>query len=178
MVETLFAVVFLTTFFFAAMQFIMVSIAWLRANEAAQAGLRCAIVSEGSTVEGAGSGNPNNRAQTAVSYILGFGLPAKAVLWDKIPAESARQRHNGGQAGRDHSSGPNMNGANIRMFSLHVYYFQKLMFSSFFSGMSAFGMLNVSDKYGPSGAAHCRMIKPPDWRYYEKAYPEAYCFNE
>lgn len=168
MVETLFTIVFITGMFFAAMQVAILSTAWLRANEAAQAGTRCAIVSNGSTTEGAEGQNPSTKAQIAVSYILGLGLPAKTVVWDKYPLESA---------GNDHSSGPQTNGAQIRMFSVHVYYFEKLMFSSLLKPVSTLGFLNISDKYG-GGAAHCRMIKPPDWRYYEKAYPGAYKFNE
>jgi len=33
-------------------------------------------------------------------------------------------------------------------------------------------MLDVSRKYGVTGAAHCRMVKSPDWEYYKKSWKD------
>jgi hypothetical protein len=145
-VETLFASVFLTLVFFGAIGITRMVTAWLRANEAAQAGLRCALVTTGSTVEGAETGDPEKRARLAVLWAMGASFPARVELWDKSVLE---------EAGKDHSSGPEKNGALIRMFSVHIY-----------------------PLGGAEFKAHCRMIKPPDWRYYEKAYPGAYYFDK
>jgi hypothetical protein len=133
-VETLFTTVFLTAVLFAAIQLMITIMLWLKANEAAQAGLRCALVSKGSSAEGAGGENPGTKAREAVFYILGANYPANTEIWDKPLSEG--------------------NEAEIRMFSIHIYYSQKMKF-----------------------AAHCRMIKPPDWRFYDRAYPGAYNFE-
>ena len=133
-VETLFTTIFLTAVMFAVIQLLITITLWLKANEAAQAGLRCALVAKGSTSEGAGGENPGATARKAVLYILGANYPANIELWDK-PLSDGNQ-------------------AETRMFSLHIYYYQKMKF-----------------------AAHCRMIKPPDWRFYGRAYPGGYTFE-
>ena len=143
-VETLFTTVFLTAVLFAAIQLMMTVMSWLKADEAAQAGLRCALVSKGSSSEGAGGEDPGAKAREAVFYVLGADCPAAITLWDKPLSEG--------------------NAAETRMFSLHIYASQKLMFASLLAPLRDY-------------AAHCRMIKPPDWRFYGRAYPGAYEFE-
>ena len=169
MVETLLVIIFMTIIFFAAIQFFLVAVYWLRANEVAHSVLRCAIVSKGSTIEGADGQNPQNIATATANLIFSGDTIVSTKLWDKEPY---------GASGIDHSSGNNAQGSIIRTFGAHVYYMQKLMFGSIFGGLSSgFGnnqFLSVSKRSGlPSGAAHSRMVKSPDWRYYDKAYPEA-----
>ena len=169
MVETLLVIIFITIIFFAAIQFFMVAVYWLRANEAAHSVLRCAIVSKGSTIAGADGQNPQNSATVAANLIFSGDTIVNAKLWDKEPY---------GASGIDHSSGNNAQGAIIRTFGVHIYYIQKLIFGSIFgrlsSGYGSNQFLSVSKRSGiPSGAAHSRMVKSPDWRYYDKAYPQA-----
>ena len=186
-VETLLTtVIFVTAISFAALQVVLIANGWLIANDAAFSAVRCAIVAKGATDEGAGGEDPELKALYAANLVLGGNLPAIVKLWSKNPLESA---------GEDRSSSNNSDheGAQIRMFSAHVYYVQKIMFASIlqpvnplrnFGGIfgSFYGgglkYLAVSKKYGPTGAAHCRMIKSPDWKYYEKAYPDAKTFDE
>lgn len=177
MIESmLITVLFLSAIVFVMVQFSLITFGWLRANDAAQAGVRCAIVAKGISA----SSEAENAAQTGILYVLGAGLPAKATVWEK----------NLGDA-KDHA------GSAVRMFSAHAYYIQKIMFSSILQpflgendpfiktgGMAGsfygggFGMLDVSRKYGITGAAHCRMVKSPDCDYYDKAYKGAKKFNE
>jgi hypothetical protein len=169
MVETLLVIIFMTIIFFAAIQFFLVAVYWLRANEAAHSVLRCSIVSKGSTIAGADGQNPQNSATVAANLIFFGDTIAIAKLWDKDPY---------GVSGIDHSSGNNAQGAIVRTFGAHIYYAQKLMFGSMFgrlsSGLGSTQFLSVSNRSGlPSGAAHSRMVKSPDWRYYNKAYPQA-----
>ena len=154
-VETLFTTVFLTTVLFAAIQLMISIMSWLKANEAAQAGLRCALISKGSTADGAEGENPAAKAREAMLYILGTNPPGNIEIWDKSILEDA---------GTDHSSGPDENGAEVRMFSIHLYVSQKLLFASLLAPLRDY-------------TAHCRMIKPPDWRFYGHAYPGAYEFE-
>ncbi|PKN02075.1 MAG: hypothetical protein CVU77_01250 [Elusimicrobia bacterium HGW-Elusimicrobia-1] len=182
-VETLLVtVLFLTAIIFTMVQFTMITLGWMRANDAAQAGVRAAIVTKGNSSAGAEGEDPEQNAQTAITYVLGIGLPAKATIWNKNPL---------GKAGADHSGNPK------QMFSAHAYYTQSVMFSSILQpilgdndpfiqseGMAGsfygggYGTLDVSRKYGVTGAAHCRMMKSPDWKFYETAYPGAKKFNE
>jgi len=169
MIETLLVIILMTIIFFAAIQFFLVAVYWLRANEAAHSVLRCSIVSKGSTIAGADGQTPQNSATVAANLIFFGDTIAIAKLWDKDPY---------GVSGIDHSSGNNAQGAIVRTFGAHIYYAQKLMFGSMFgrlsSGLGSTQFLSVSNRSGlPSGAAHSRMVKSPDWRYYDKAYPEA-----
>ena len=169
MVETLLVIIFMTIIFFASIQFFLVAVYWLRANEAVHSVLRCAIVSKGSTIAGADGQNPQSIATTAANLIFSRDTIVNVKLWDKEPY---------GASGIDHSSGNSEQGAIVRTFGAHIYYIQKLMFGSIFGGLSSgFGsnqFLSVSKRNGlPSGAAHSRMVKSPDWRYYDKAYPQA-----
>lgn len=156
MVETLFSTIFLIFLCFAAVQFYMIVITWLRANEAAQSAVRCAIVSKGATINGADGESPEDKAQNAASLIFSVdSIPPSVKLWEKP------ERNDDLYLGIDQSSSQDGKGAGIKMFSAHIYYKQKLMFSSFFNRLGFF-----------DGAAHCRMIKSPDWKFYDKAYPE------
>ena len=173
MVETLLVIVFMTIIFFASIQFFLIAVYWLRANEISHSVLRCAVVSKGSTTAGADGSNPEKNATIAANILFFDESIATARLWDK---ESY------GNSGIDHSSGNRSQGAIMRTFGAHIYYGQKLMFGSMFGGLSTgignIQFLNVSNRTGlPSGAAHSRMVKSPDWRYYEKAYPQADNFN-
>jgi len=164
-------ILFLTAVIFAMVQLCMIGYGWLRANDAAQAGVRCAIVAKGAT---ASSNEAKNAAQYGITYCLGAGLPAKATLYDE-PLGNLKDR-----AGRS-----------IRMFSAHAYYIQRLMFASLLQPIAGdkdpfiksrglaggfYGggvpMLDVSRKYGVTGAAHCRMVKSPDWEYYKKSWKD------
>ncbi|MCD6422771.1 MAG: pilus assembly protein [Elusimicrobia bacterium] len=164
-------ILFLTAVIFAMVQLCMIGYGWLRANDAAQAGVRCAIVAKGAT---ASSNEAKNAAQYGITYCLGAGLPAKATLYEKTLG-NLKDR-----AGRA-----------IRMFSAHAYYIQRLMFASLLQPIAGdkdpfiksrglaggfYGggvpMLDVSRKYGVTGAAHCRMVKSPDWEYYKKSWKD------
>jgi len=171
MIETLLiTILFLTAVVFAMVQLNLIAYGWLRSNDAAQAGVRCAIVAEGATA----NNKAKNVAQYAVNYVLGAGLPAKVTVWEK----------NLGSL-KDRSGRP------IRMFSVHAYYIQRVMFpsllqpiagdndpfiksqgyaGSFYGG--GVSLLDVSRKYGITGAAHCRMVKSPDWEYYNKSWKD------
>jgi len=145
---------------------------WLRANDAAQAGVRVAVVTD--TVSTDDGSNAQSIAQKAILYVLGIGLPAKTTVWKK-PLGSLEDR----------------GGSNIYMYSAHAYYLQKVMFASllqpimgdndpfiksggmvgsFYGG--GIGALEVSKKYGVTGAAHCRMIKSPDWEFYNRSWKD------
>jgi hypothetical protein len=177
MVETAISVIFLTMACFAAIQFYMIAVGMLRANEAAFSACRCAVVSKGSTTDGALNEKPEDRAKLAAWYILGLGLPPQAVtVWQKPKIEKGESSW-----GKDHSSGEpvdaNGKGADIRAFTAMIYYQQKIMFSRFFPGLATANRLSVSTKYGPTGVASSRQIKSPDWKYYDHAYPGARQFQ-
>jgi len=59
-------ILFLTAVIFAMVQLCMIGYGWLRANDAAQAGVRCAIVAKGAT---ASSNEAKNAAQV---WVLDF----------------------------------------------------------------------------------------------------------
>jgi hypothetical protein len=168
LVESLFSLVVLTAAFFAAVQFCLIAYAWLRANDAAFSGVRCAVVCKRNAAQGGEADQPQTAATRAALYVLGTGLPAQVTLYDKDPL---------GAAGTD------LSGNAKKAFSVHVYYRQKLMFSSFLQPIAGgWGrgnpLLSTSRRYGPSGAAQCRMVKSPDWRFYCRAFPGANLYEE
>jgi hypothetical protein len=158
----------------------MISMQWLRANEAAFGSSRVAAVNDGTYTELA----IDEGAFRAAVYTLGpKAVPAQNFTTVWYPGDGA--------LGNDRA------GEKRKMLSGHIYYLQKIAFSSLLQPLAGdndpfvksqghagsfygggFNMLDVSRKKGITGAAHARLVKSPDRKFLNKAYEGAKKFDE
>lgn len=182
-VETLFVtVLFLSGVVFAMVQLNMISMQWLRANEAAFGAARAFVVNDGSYTDLA----YDEASYRAAVYTLGpKAVPTKSLVPHWFPGEDTT------------ALGTDIGGEKKKMTSVHIYYIQKIAFASLIQplagdndpfiktqGMAGsfygggFGTLDVSRKKGITGAAHARLVKSPDRKFLNKAYEGAKKFDE
>ncbi len=155
LVETLLTTVMLTVVVFAAIQFCVIIVNMLIANEAAFSVSRVAVVA-------ANDEALKKNTQWAALFLLArhVSLGNFQFIPDDIPV--------------DKKTLAACHKTEIQAYNAHLKYSSNIMFGRFLGGSRIYSIGTI---HLLKGAACSRMIKSPDEKYYNKAYPDAAEFN-
>ena len=200
MIEALFVVVFTTIIMFSFIQLCVMVVDDMSANEAAFVAMRSAAVTGGTATDSNSdkAKEAKNRVETymVIFYPLSIAVkgdfsPSKFAYSDKNSVDSYFHDSNNDDTGDDDSGdsvtiyknddsgnkSSDYDGYRVQSYTVKVYYFTRIMFGSIVAKLTSTKdfLYSGSRRYQ---SARSRMVPSPDWRYYNKAFPEADNFEK